>query len=92
MTRLIILTLLLLGMMLPMKSSAATGTPTITLPMGKSSGNGGGMGREDDDSEDKRIPFARVMCTIDFVNSTVTGNFNSDLRAYEVWDEEGKSA
>ena len=93
MTRLIILTLLLLGMMLPMKSSAATGTPTVTLPMGKSSGNGGGKedgGDNDDDKKNKRIPSARVICTIDFVNLTVTGNFSSDLLSYEVWDEEGQ--
>lgn len=93
MTRLIILTLLLLGMMLPMKSSAAPGTPTVTLPMGKSSGNGGGKedgGDNDDDKKNKRIPSARVICTIDFVNLTVTGNFSSDLLSYEVWDEEGQ--
>ena len=93
MTRLIILTLLLLVMMLPMKSSAAPGTPTVTLPMGKSSGNGGGKedgGDNDDDKKNKRIPSARVICTIDFVNLTVTGNFSSDLLSYEVWDEEGQ--
>ncbi|MBD5333679.1 MAG: hypothetical protein HDR97_08090 [Bacteroides sp.] len=93
MTRLIILTFLLLGMMHPMKSSAAPGTPTVTLPMGKSSGNGGGKedgGDNDDDKKNKRIPSARVICTIDFVNLTVTGNFSSDLLSYEVWDEEGQ--
>ena len=95
MTRLIILTFLLLGIMLPMRSSAAPGTPTVTLPMGKSSGNGDGKedggGSDDDDKKKyKRIPSARVRCTIDFVNLTVTGNFSSDLLSYEVWDEEGQ--
>ena len=93
MTRLIILTFLLLGIMLPMRSSAAPGTPTVTLPMGKSSGNGGGKGdggRYDDEYTGKRIPSARVQCTIDFANLTVTGNFSSDLLSYEVWDEEGQ--
>ncbi|MDE6377194.1 MAG: hypothetical protein K2K72_00445, partial [Duncaniella sp.] len=70
-------------------------TPTVTLPMGKSSGNGDGKedggGSDDDDKKKyKRIPSARVICTIDFVNRTVTGNFSSNLRAYAVWDEEGE--
>lgn len=83
-------------MMLPVKASAAPGTPTVTLPMQKSPGNGNGNsngGSEDDDDDplkDKRIPSARVQCTIDFENGTIIGNFSDDLHTYEVWDEEGE--
>ena len=99
MKQVLLITFLLLGLMLPMKASAAPGTPTVTLPMQKSPGNGNGNGNGngggigggvDDDDTDKRIPSARVQCTIDFENGTITGNFSSDLLAYEVWDEEGE--
>lgn len=97
MKKLLLITFLLFGMMLPMKVSAAPGTPTVTLPMQKSSGNGNsndnGGGDSDDDEDprmNKRIPSARVQCTIDFENLTVTGNFSSDLLTYEVWDGEGE--
>ena len=96
MKKFLFITILLLGMVLPMKASAAISTPTVTLPMQKSPGNGNGNGNggsEDDDDDPlkgKRTPSARVQCTIDFDNLTVTGNFSSDLLAYEVWDEEGE--
>lgn len=94
MKNLLFFTLFLLGMICPMQSSAAISNPTVTFPMGASSGNGDnpGNGGEDDDDKNKknkRIPAARVQCTIDFENLTVTGAFSSDLLTFEVWNEEG---
>ena len=93
MKKLIFITFLLLGLMLPINASSAPGTSTVTLPMQKSPGNGNGNSNGEGDDEDeygKRIPAARIQCTIDFENRTVTGRFSSPLLTYEVWDEDGE--
>lgn len=87
MTKLLFITFLLLGMMLPMNVSASPARPTVSVKMQKTPGNGD---REDDQNEDKRIPSAPIYCVIDFENQTITGNFSSKLLAFEVWDEDGE--
>lgn len=87
MKNLFFITILLLGMMLPMKASAASSHPTVPIIMQKSPGNGGK--RDDEPQKNKRIPSAPVYCTIDFANQTVEGGFTSVLLAFEVWNEEG---
>lgn len=86
MKNLLIITFLLLGMMLPIKASAASSRTPVPIIMQKTSGKGN---KRDDSNTSKRIPPAPVYCTIDFANQTVDGGFTSALLAFEVWNEEG---
>lgn len=86
MNRILFLTLLMLGLILPMDVSADTYNPTFSFTMYQYIDDGDD--EEEDEGTNKRIPIAPVYCTIDFENKTIIGNFASHLVSIEVWDEE----
>lgn len=90
MKKILFITFLFFGLILPIQTFAAPSQPTIPLSMGQSPGNGGSDKDEDDkSSKNKKIPSAPVHCVVDFENRCITGSFSSELISYEVWNEDG---
>lgn len=84
MTRLFLITFLLLGIMSPIEVYAEPAQSSVTLPLQKSPGNGDD---DEDQHKDKRIPSAPIYCIINFENNCVE-NLADTIIVYEVCDAE----